>query len=165
MERDGIRFLSPCSPIALQSNVQTVSPPPGSITIKEGNSWELPSTDNKNTRVILYASGAREIIDLNTNQSTWTLPSGRINVQYVSNRGPQHAKTSIATPQPILQEEFDTVLFAVGRHANVVDLNLDRVAVTVVNGKVLVDENERTTANTLLNILSSIQATEHLSLR
>ncbi len=43
------------------------------------------------------------------------------------------------------REEYDTVLMATGRTACVDDLSLDVVGVRLANGKVLVDEEERTT--------------------
>jgi len=41
-------------------------------------------------------------------------------------------------------EEFDTVLFAIGREAQVKELGIDKAGVTVVRGKIKVDDFERT---------------------
>ena len=133
MERDGIRFIHPASPVEFSSGAK-VSPPSDAQQLRTGV-WQIPSTAS-NSRTLLYASGATETVDLTTGRSSWQFPSGPISVSYVFNTG----DTTVQT------EQFDTVLLAVGRQANVADLHLERVGVAVVNGKVLVDAAEQTTA-------------------
>ena len=113
MERDGIRFIHPASPVELSSGAK-VAPPSDAEQVRPGV-WQLPSTA-PNTRTLLYASGAKESIDMTTGRSSWQFPGGPITVSYVYNTG----DTSVQT------EQFDTVLLAVGRQANVADLHLDK---------------------------------------
>ena len=110
------------------------APPPGGVEVKPGV-WEL-SSSAPNSRQLLYASGAKESVDLSTGRSSWTFPPGPITASYVFNDDPTNT---------VHRETFDTVLLAVGRQANVGDLKLDKVGVTLVNGKVLVDAAEQTT--------------------
>ena len=133
MERDGIRFIHPASPVEFSSGAK-VSPPSDAQQLRNGV-WQL-SSSTANSRSLLYASGAQETVDLASGRSSWQFPNGPITVSYVYNTG----DTSVHT------EQFDTVLLAVGRQANVADLQLDKAGVAVVNGKVLVDAAEQTTA-------------------
>ena len=133
MERDGIRFIHPASPVEFFSGAKVV-PPPDAQQVRSGV-WQL-SSSTPSTRTLLYKSGATETADLASGRSSWQFPSGPISVSYVYNTG----DTSVQT------EQFDTVMLAVGRQANVADLHLDKAGVAVVHGKVLVDAAERTTA-------------------
>ena len=134
MERDGVRFLHPASPLSFTSGSPVTQPPSDGVEVRPGV-WELPASA-PNSRQLLYVSGAKETIDQATKRSTWSFPPGPITVSYIRNDDPSNT---------VHCETFDTVLLAVGRQANVSDLKLDATGVTLVNGKVLVDASEQTT--------------------
>lgn len=141
MERDGIRFIVPANPLKFESLNGKYTPPNDAKKISQGIYEGPESTPTR--RVYLHSSGVKEIHDTLTDKRSYVMPPGPINVSY------QYANDATKT---IHVEQFDTVLLAVGRSANINELNLDLVGVNTVNGKVLVDASERTTAEHIFAI-------------
>ena len=141
MERDGIRFLHPASPLSFSSSAAVTAAPQDGKEVRPGV-WEL-SSSTATSRQLLYASGAKETVDVSTGRSSWSFPPGPITVSYVLNDD---------VTNEVRRETFDTVLLAVGRQANVAELHLDRTGVQLINGKVLVDQAEQTTAHNFFAI-------------
>lgn len=134
MERSGVRFLLPASIVAMRK-VNRPFALAGSKPDANGL-FSLPSTDASVQR-LLYPSGAVEVRPLHGGRSKWEIPEGPIEVQYVFNNDPT---------KKVHSEIFDTVMVATGRKANVHDLHIQKAGVQLYHGKVLVDENEQTTA-------------------
>ena len=142
MERDGIRFLHPASPLSFASTAAHNGAPQDAGKEVRPGVWEL-SSSTAASRQLLYVSGARETVDVASGRSAWSFPPGPITVSYVFND---------ETTNAVQRETFDTVLLAVGRQANVAELHLDKTGVQLVNGKVLVDAAEQTTASNFFAI-------------
>ncbi|KAG5684208.1 hypothetical protein PVAND_013447 [Polypedilum vanderplanki] len=52
-------------------------------------------------------------------------------------------------PSDVKQDVVDTILFAIGRHALVEDMQLDRAGIKVINGKIDVDVNSKTNVDNI----------------
>eukprot|EP00457_Paulinella_chromatophora_P003106 gb/GEZN01003111.1/.p1 GENE.gb/GEZN01003111.1/~~gb/GEZN01003111.1/.p1 ORF type:complete len:725 (-),score=112.37 gb/GEZN01003111.1/:59-2233(-) len=132
MERRGIRFIFPADIV----NIRAVkAPTPDSPPLEEGprkGQVALPDVEDGKSRWLL-PSGAIEVFNPTTGESIFKRPEGPLEVTYSSN-GVE------------VKEEFDTVLLAIARTANVKGFGLDKAGVRILNDKILVDAFEQTTA-------------------
>lgn len=81
-------------------------------------------------------------------------PEGRITVTFQQNAFVDGS--GAAVPAGVHQEEFDTVLFATGREALIREIGLDKVGVQTAQGKIVVDNAERTSVENIFAIGDAI---------
>eukprot|EP00456_Euglypha_rotunda_P053689 TRINITY_DN4335_c0_g1_i8.p1 TRINITY_DN4335_c0_g1~~TRINITY_DN4335_c0_g1_i8.p1 ORF type:complete len:701 (-),score=139.66 TRINITY_DN4335_c0_g1_i8:87-2189(-) len=135
LERSGIRFILPASTVhfrKLKENFPKVSGKEITEGARKGQ-IELPKEKDGHERYLLQ-SGAIEKYDSKTGDSTYTIPKGPIEVAY-----------QIDGDSKVHVERFDNVLLAMGRSANITNIGLEKAGVRTNMGKILVDDEERTT--------------------
>lgn len=127
MERKGVRFLLPASPVAFRkANAPEV--PAEAVETKDGN--RVLEADG--VKKIYHSFGGVEILE-EGKAPRWEHLKGPVVMDYKFNDSDKTAT-----------EQFDAVFVAIGRTACAAELGLDRVGVTVHKGKIVVDETERT---------------------
>lgn len=134
MERDGIKFISPAQPQAISAKNRVTAPPADSTQV-EPDVYKY--TENGVEKYVDVKTGVITVHSINkagVKEIKYELPAGPLQLHYTINNDQAN----------VLTEEFDTVLFATGRHGNIGPLNLQSTRVQVLDGKVVVNEHEQT---------------------
>jgi NADPH-dependent glutamate synthase beta subunit-like oxidoreductase len=151
MERDGVKFIMPAHPRSFSSQDKPAKLDNAKL-IRPGV-WEH-GKDVKGNIQYLHESGMIEV-EHTDGKKTWIHPKGAIEVKYEyadQRQGKIHSENYDTGKQRSVEQSdnnfdkifYSLVLMAIGRTANISDIGLDKIGVHVVNGKILVDEQEQT---------------------
>jgi len=137
MERDGVRFLVPTAPAFLRSTAPAPDLSKAQEVRKGVFSMEADAKGNKR-----FYHAETGVVEIHHNKPAGLVTYSRLNS---ANGKPAPIEVTYLLDGQEVKETFDTVLFATGRSANIANLNLAAAKVRIEQGKVLVDNAEKTT--------------------
>lgn len=94
-----------------------------------------------------------------TPKSFEKLDNGKIKATWISS---EDNKNKVENPKEHT-EEFDTVLLAIGRHADTEELGLESVGVTMKEGKIVVDSDFNTNVESIYSVGDCIHGSKELT--